>query len=389
MIMKKMLFAAVALFILTAILGRALLPGLLENSMNVVDEHAPYSISERAQGLHDSLFVVDLHSDSLLWDRDLSERSSRGQVDLPRLRQGNVAIQVFSATTKSPTGQNYESNEAGTDTITPLAIVSGWPAATWGSLYERARYQLEKLHELVAANAPDVIFVRNKRDLEKLVTARQSDADVVGAMYLIEGAHPLEGDVDNLDRLQAQGLQFVGLTHFFDNEVGGSLHGISGEGLTDFGRSVIARADQLGMTIDIAHASPQMVRDVLALTSRPVILSHGGFKGHCDSPRNLDDELMLQVAEAGGIIGVGYWDATACDYSPAGIARSIRYGIELMGLEHIALGSDYDGAVTTSLDTSELAALTQAMLDQNFTETEIRAVMGGNMLRFLRAQLPE
>ena len=177
-------------------------------------------------------------------------------------------------------------------------------------------------------------------------------------MYLIEGAHPLEGDVDNLDRLQAQGLQFVGLTHFFDNEVGGSLHGISGEGLTDFGRSVIARADQLGMTIDIAHASPQMVRDVLALTSRPVILSHGGFKGHCD-------------------------------YSPAGIARSIRYGIELMGLEHIALGSDYDGAVTTSLDTSELAALTQAMLNQNFTETEIRAVMGGNMLRFLRAQLPE
>lgn len=389
MMMKKMLFAAVALFIVLAILGRALLPGLLENSMNVVDEHAPYSISERAQGLHDSLFVVDLHSDSLLWDRDLSERSSRGQVDLPRLRQGNVAIQVFSATTKSPTGQNYESNEAGTDTITPLAIVSGWPAATWGSLYERARYQLEKLHELVAANAPDVIFVRNKRDLEKLVTARQSDADVVGAMYLIEGAHPLEGDVDNLDRLQAQGLQFVGLTHFFDNEVGGSLHGISGEGLTDFGRSVIARADQLGMTIDIAHASPQMVRDVLALTSRPVILSHGGFKGHCDSARNLDDKLMLQVAEAGGIIGVGYWDATACDYSPAGIARSIRYGIELMGLEHIALGSDYDGAVTTSLDTSELAALTQAMLDQNFTETEIRAVMGGNMLRFLRAQLPE
>ena len=208
-------------------------------------------------------------------------------------------------------------------------------------------------------------------------------------MYLIEGAHPLEGDLDNLDSLQAQGLQFVGLTHFFDNELGGSLHGISGEGLTDFGRNVVARADQLNMTIDIAHASPQMVRDVLALTSRPVILSHGGFQGHCDSPRNLDDELMLQVADAGGIIGVGYWDATACDYTPAGIAKSIRYGIDLMGLEHIALGSDYDGAVTTSLDTSELAALTQAMLDQDFTEEEIRAVMGGNMLRFLREQLPD
>ncbi len=386
---KKVLLGALALLITLAVLGRVLLPGLLENAMNVVDEHAPYAVSAEAQRLHDALFIVDLHSDSLLWDRDLGEQSSRGQVDLPRLRQGNVAIQVFSATTKSPSGQNYDSNEAGTDTITPLAIVSGWPSSTWGSLFARAQYQLDKLLELVDDNQPQLIFIRRKADLEALLAARQSDRAVVGAMYLIEGAHPLEGDVDKLDTLQAQGLQFVGLTHFFDNELGGSLHGISGEGLTAFGRSVVERADQLNMTIDIAHASPQMVRDVLALTSRPVILSHGGFKGHCDSARNLDDELMLQVADAGGIIGVGYWDATACDYSPAGIAKSIRYGIELMGLEHIALGSDYDGAVTTSLDTSELAALTQAMLDEDFTEAEIRAVMGGNMLRFLREQLPD
>jgi membrane dipeptidase len=386
---KKILLAALALLIIVAVLGRVLLPGALENAMNVVDEHEPYTISERARQLHNSLFIVDLHSDSLLWARDLSEQSDRGQVDLPRMRQGNVAIQVFSATTKSPSGQNYESNEAGTDTITPLAIVSGWPGSTWGSLFARAQYQLDKLHDLVEANKPQLIFIRRKADLEALEAARQSDRNVVGAMYLIEGAHPLEGDIQNLDKLQAQGLQFVGLTHFFDNELGGSLHGISGEGLTDFGRSVIVRADQLNMTIDIAHASPQMVRDVLALTTRPVILSHGGFKGHCDSPRNLEDDLMLQVADAGGIIGVGYWDATACDYSPAGIAKSIRYGIDLLGLEHIALGSDYDGAVTTSLDTSELAALTQAMLDHGFTDVEIRAVMGGNMQRFLHEQLPD
>lgn len=386
--LKKVLLAVLALLIVTVILGRLMLPALLESSMNVVDAHEPYTISEQAQQLHDSLFIVDLHSDSLLWERDLSERSSRGQVDLPRMREGNVAIQVFSATTKSPTGQNYESNTEGSDTITPLAIVSGWPISTWNSLYARAQYQLDKLHSLVAANTPDLIFIRRKADLESLVSERQSDRNVVGAMYLIEGAHPLEGNVDNLNRLQANGLHFLGLTHFFDNKMGGSLHGISGEGLTDFGRDVVTRADQLGMTIDIAHASPQMVRDVLELSQRPVILSHGGFRGHCDSPRNLDDELMLQVADAGGLIGVGYWDATACDYTPAGIAKSIRYGIELMGLEHIALGSDYDGAVTTSLDTSELAALTQAMLDQDFTETEIRAVMGGNALRFLREQLP-
>lgn len=387
--LKKILLGILALVIIAVAFSRLLLPGLLERSMNVVDAHEPYTISAQAQQLHDSLFVVDLHSDSLLWDRDLGERSARGQVDLPRMREGNVAIQVFSATTKSPSGQNYESNTAGTDTITPLAIASGWPRATWNSLYARAQYQLDKLHTLVDANKPDVIFIRRKADLETLVTARQADRNVVGAMYLIEGAHPLEGDVNNLDKLQAQGLQFVGLTHFFDNELGGSLHGVSGEGLTGFGRSVVERANQLNMTVDIAHASPQMVRDVLALSSRPVILSHGGFKGHCDSARNLDDALMQQVADAGGLIGVGYWDAATCDYTPAGIAKAIRYGIDLLGVEHIALGSDYDGAVTTSFDTSELAALTQAMLDQDFTEDEIRAVMGGNALRFLREQLPD
>lgn len=387
--LKKILLGTLAVLIITVAFSRLLLPGLLERSMNVVDAHEPYTISAQAQQLHDSLFLVDLHSDSLLWDRDLGERSARGQVDLPRMREGNVAIQVFSATTKSPSGQNYESNTAGTDTITPLAIVSGWPRATWNSLYARAQYQLDKLHTLVDANKPDVIFIRRKADLETLVTARQADRNVVGAMYLIEGAHPLEGDVNNLDKLQAQGLQFVGLTHFFDNELGGSLHGVSGEGLTGFGRSVVERANQLNMTVDIAHASPQMVRDVLAVSSRPVILSHGGFKGHCDSARNLDDALMQQVAAAGGLIGVGYWDAATCDYTPGGIAKAIRYGIDLLGVEHIALGSDYDGAVTTSFDTSELAALTQAMLDQDFTEDEIRAVMGGNVLRFLREQLPD
>ena len=207
-------------------------------------------------------------------------------------------------------------------------------------------------------------------------------------MYLIEGAHPLEGDIDKLDRLRDKGLHFVGLTHFFDNRLGGSLHGISGEGLTEFGSEVVRRAHELGMTIDVAHASPQMVRDVLDIGDSPVVLSHGGFAGACDTPRNLPDELMIRIAQGGGIIGVGFWDAAVCDPSPAGIARSIRYGIELLGVEHIALGSDYDGAVATPFDTAGLAALTQALLDEGLAEDDIRAVMGGNMLRFLQQQLP-
>jgi len=386
--MKQVLAVVGSLLILVITAIRVFVPAELDRGMNVIKPHEPYNISAKAQALHDDLFIVDLHSDSLLWDRDLLKESDYGQMDLPRLQRGNVALQVFSATTKSPTGQNYESNEAGTDTITALAMVQGWPYSAWLSLFGRAEFQLEKLLSLVADSDGDMLFIRTKADLEQLLAERDAGKNTVGAMYLIEGAHPLEGKIENLDRLKEQGLHFVGLTHFFDNLLGGSLHGISGDGLTPFGREVIQRADALGMNIDIAHASPQMVRDVLALTTRPVILSHGGFKGNCDTARNLDDDLMKQVAAQGGIIGVGYWDAAACDDSPLGVVQAIRYGIDLMGVEHIALGSDYDGTVTTTFDTAELAVLTQTMLDSDFTEEEIRAVMGGNMKRYLKEQLP-
>jgi microsomal dipeptidase-like Zn-dependent dipeptidase len=210
----------------------------------------------------------------------------------------------------------------------------------------------------------------------------------VGGIFGVEGAHALDGDLANLDRLDTLGLRVVGLTHFFDNRLGGSLHGMSGEGLTRFGRSVVRDADRRSMVIDVAHASPQMVRDVLEILDRPVILSHGGFKGVCDSARNLDDALMIELAEHGALIGVGFWGGAACDYSPAGVVKAIRYGIDLIGIDHIALGSDYDGATRVLFDSSELAILTQTMLDEDFSEQEIRQVMGENATRFFLANLP-
>ena len=363
------------------------LPGQVESRMNRVLTHAPYSVGARATRLHESLFVADLHSDSLLWKRDLLARSDVGHMDLPRLREGNVALQVFSATTKSPDNQNYSENAADSDRITLLTVLSFWPPATWTSLYERAAYQLNKLTELTSSG--EVFLLRSAEDVGALEKRRAAGESVLGAVYLIEGAHPLEGDIGNLDRLFDQGLRIVGLTHFFDNELGGSLHGKSRGGLTDFGREVIRRANELEMIIDIAHASPAMVRDVLSLSNRPVMLSHGGLRGHCDSPRNLDDELMLEVAHKGGLVGVGFWGGAICDPSPAGVVRAIRYGIELLGIDHVALGSDFDGTVATTFDVSELAVLTEEMLVAGFTEREIRAVMGDNVRQFLTANLPE
>jgi len=132
-----------------------------------------------------------------------------------------------------------------------------------------------------------------------------------------------------------------------------------------------------------------MVRDVLEITGRPVILSHGGVKGICDKARNLDDELMIEVASQGGLLGIGYWDGAVCDISPEGIVDSIRYAIDLVGADHVALGSDFDGATTVMLDTAELAILTQTMLDRNFSEDEIRKVMGDNAREFFLSWLPD
>ena len=379
--MKRILGIVSLIALLAAAYAHWVLPGKVEASMNGVLPHEPYAISDRAKRLHESLFIADLHSDSLLWKRDLLEESDVGHMDLPRLRRGNVALQVFSATTKSPAGQNYDRNAADSDQITLLAVASFWPPRTWFSLYERAVYQLDKLHDV--AGQSELTVVTSKQDFERLIAGRQSDDNVIGGIYLIEGAHPLEGDIENLDRLFDKGLRIVGLTHFFDNELGGSLHGASHEGLSEFGRMVVRRANELGMIIDIAHSSPAMVADVLGLSTSPVILSHGGLNGVCDSPRNLPDELMKQVAAAGGLIGIGYWDGAVCDSSPAGIVKSIRYAIDVLGEDHIALGSDYDGAVTVAFDTSELAILTETMLRSGFSENEIHKVMGDNVKHFL------
>ena len=364
-----------------------ILPGQAESSMNVVLPHDDYVISDQAQQLHDSLFVADLHSDSLLWKRDLAKESDIGQMDVPRLQRGNVALQVFSATTKSPAGQNYDRNTADSDQITLLAVASLWPLRTWFSIYERAAYQLEKLHDL--AGRSDLTVITNRPDLRQLIARRDGGESVVGGIYLIEGAHPLEGDIENLDRLYDNGLRIAGLTHFFDNELGGSLHGVSGEGLNDFGEAVVRRANELSIIIDVAHASPAMAADVLDISTAPVILSHGGLKGICDTPRNFSDELMQRIAAEGGLVGIGYWDAAVCDVSPKGIVDSIRYAIDLLGADHVALGSDYDGTVIVPFDTSELAVLTQTMLDAGFTIEEIRKVMGDNVRRFLLENLPQ
>lgn len=373
-----LLVILVALFFLFA-------PGIVENSQNRVTGSPPADIPDRARRLHATLRVADLHADTLLWNRDLLDRGTRGHVDLPRLQEGRVVLQVLAAVTKTPKNLNYVSNAADAgDNITLLGIAQLWPPRTWGSLLERALYQAGRLHR-AAARSDDLVVITSAGELADFLDKRSPRQ--VAAVLATEGAHPLEGEVANLDRLWDAGYRVLGLHHFFDNRLGGSLHGQSRDGLSEFGKQVVRAAIDRGFIIDVAHSSPASVDDVLGMNPNPVIVSHTGIKGTCDSPRNLEDEQMQRIAAAGGLIGIGFWDAV-CDISPQGVAKTIRYAIDLVGVDHVALGSDYDGATLVSFDASQLERLTAALLDAGVAEDEIRAVMGENQLRFFSARLP-
>jgi microsomal dipeptidase-like Zn-dependent dipeptidase len=204
-------------------------------------------------------------------------------------------------------------------------------------------------------------------------------------MLSIEGLHDLEGKADNLDRLHAAGFRMAGLTHFFDNQLAGSMHGEKKGGLTPFGRRIVRRMEDIGMIVDIAHCSHACVADVLAMARRPVVSSHGGAQATCDVNRNLTDAEIRGVARTGGVVGIGYWEGAVCGTSPRAIATAMKHVRDLVGIEHVALGSDFDGSVVTRFDTSQLVQVTQALLDEGFTPEEIRAAMGGNALRVIRA----
>ena len=388
---KTPIFKIIAVVTTCAVIGFfVFFPAQLEKQTNLLHDSIVPVISEQARTLHGQLFIGDWHSDTLLWKRDLMDKHDYGHVDIPRLQQGNVALQMFTTVTKSPDGLNYVGNSSdASDNITKLALVSLWPTNTWNSLAERALFQASKALELVDEFPQQVSLITSKTDLSQFLLQREINPKLLGMLLGTEGSHALDGDLNNIKRLFDSGFRMMSLQHFFDNKLGGSLHGESGEGLTAFGREAVQQIQSLGIMLDVSHSSEQVVQDVLAISRQPLLVSHTGFYGHCPSPRNISDDLMQQIAAKGGLIAVGYWDGAICSPNASEIAKAVKYGIELVGIEHIALGSDYDGAISVPFDTSELIYLTQAFLDVGLSEFQIKQVMGGNMLRYLQLHLPD
>lgn len=389
--MKKKILIGLAV-ILLLLLGAFffVLPGQLAKRLNVALNRPPYLASERAVELHKKLLVADLHADSLLWNRDLLDRSDSGHVDVPRLIEGNVALQAFTVVTKTPYvwKMNIERNDDQTDNIKILAIAERWPTATWSSLAERALYQASKLRDAASRSGGKFTLITSSAELSSYLDRRITDQHITAGFLGIEGAHALDGNLDNIDRLFDAGFRMMAPTHFFDNDIGGSAHGVDKGGLTDKGKEMIRRMESKRMIVDVAHASAKTIDDVLAIATRPVFVSHSGVRGTCDNQRNLSDDQLKGIARTGGVIGIGYWDTAVCGTDAEAIAKAIRYTANLVGVAHVGLGSDFDGAVKTPFDTSGLVQITDALIAEGFTDEEIGRIMGRNVLRLLIQNLP-
>jgi microsomal dipeptidase-like Zn-dependent dipeptidase len=389
------------LFVLPLLVGGVALYGLamrIEEILNPVAPGPLPGVSEAALALHRDSDVVDLHADSLLFGRDLLERSSVGHVDVPRLLQGGMTLQVFSLVTRQPWGYNEEATDPDRpDLVTLLGLLHFWPPATWFSLHERALYHARRLEEMAARSGGRLRLVRDRGDLEDLLRAKRAGEEVVGGLFALEGAQALGGDFRaELDALFAHGLRMVGLSHFYDHAYAGSVQGLEKSGLTPRGRELVAELERRGIVIDLSHASDATIRDVLAIAHEPVVVSHIGVEGTCDRDtadypnvsHNASDDQIRAVAANGGVIGIGLWDTAVCGASAADTVRAMRHVIDLVGDSHVGLGSDFDGYVLAHFDASHLPVLTQAMLDAGLEPESIRRVLGGNVLRVLRSTLP-
>ncbi|MCC5857698.1 MAG: membrane dipeptidase [Ectothiorhodospiraceae bacterium] len=392
--------------------GLYYLAGRYDRMMNPygIDPEAPTPTAGDTS-FHRSMFIADLHADTLKWERDLLHRSFYGHVDVPRLAEGNVALQVFTIVTKSPLNFPWSScvSARSPDKNTPLLFMQGRPMF---DLRTRAFYQIERFKDAVErSREPDspieLRLISSVDDLQQLVADRMQGMQVIGGILGIEGGHwvggPEASEADvraDMEELFDAGVRQFAPTHRFDNNLSGSNEGCTRYGLTEHGRIALQHAEELGMVVDLAHISQQGLRDAIALLEQPFNISHTGIRHNCDPPctpdRNLSDDDIRLIVNNGGIIGVGYWPQ-AIGPSVWRIADVMQHIMDIAAAEdlphpshHVALGSDYDGSVTPLIEVGHLDVLTAITRrrDQPFHPEVTRDIFGRNVCRLFATVLP-
>ncbi len=387
--MKRKTIIFVAALLIVYFLFTFFAPGIVDRKKNATFQKPPYDVSQKAQEVYHSLdFIADMHCDVLLWDRNILKKHDYGQVDIPRMLSANIGLQAFTIVTKTPRNLNFDKNTGETDNISLLMFAQRQPLNVLLSLKERALMQCESLKNFAKKSKGKFTVIESREDFQNYLSKRKNQPNITAGFLGIEGAHALEGDLKNIDVLYDAGVRMIGLTHFFDNKLGGSAHGVSHGGLTAFGKQAVTKMQSKNIIIDVAHASPKMIDDILAMTTKPIVCSHTGVKGICDNVRNMSDKHIKAIAKTNGLISIAMFQQAVCDTKIKGTAKSIKYVIDLVGADYVALGSDFDGAAHTSIDVTGFPLIVQELLALGVSKSDIAKVMGGNVKRFMLENLP-
>ncbi|WP_163999376.1 dipeptidase [Pyxidicoccus caerfyrddinensis] len=326
--------------------------------------------------LHQRWCIADGHADSLMWNRDLTARSEEGHVDFPRLREAGVKLQCFTIVTR---GFPFIGG------FPVFAAWRGWPREARASEWTRALWQIERMEE----------FCRRSGDAARITTTGAALEDNLAhgrlsAVLGVEGGHAIEGKVERLAELHRLGVRFMGLTHLSNNDLGGSSFPMMGNrGLTPLGREVMEEMARLGLSVDVAHASESTLEDLFAHPTVRYFCSHTGVRAAGGGWRNLSDAALRRIADRGGVVGIIFAPVYLGGDSVADVVRHIEHAVDVMGVEGVGLGSDYDGMVALPRgmkDVTDLRLLTEALL-QRHPESWVERVAGGNFRRFFQETL--
>jgi membrane dipeptidase len=367
------------------------------------------SVSDQAKKLQSSSIVVDTHDDTtqrLLDPKfDIATRHTDGNIDIPRMREGGLSAIFFSIWISSKI-------------LGPDAV-------------KQALDQIDAVRETVRKYPNDLLLATSAAEVRE---ARKQNK--IAVLIGVEGGHMMGNDLSILRTFAALGVRYMTLTHMDNNEwADSSTDKPAHNGLTNFGKQVVLEMNRLGMIVDVAHVSDKTFYDALETSKAPVFSSHSSCRAICNAPRNMTDDMMRDLAKHGGVIQINYHvgflsqefrdyekahpesekaineevkkrcgDNEACklvtgdqvvrDFMEAGklpkvdwtkIVEHIDHAVKVAGIDHVGLGSDFDGAVMPlgMQDVSHLPQITDALLKKAYSESDIRKILGENTLRVL------
>ena len=366
-------------------------------------------ISARAKKLHFSCIVVDTHDDTtqrFLDGRfDIGERSSSGSIDVPRMKEGGLGAIFFSIWIPSK--------------------VTGPEAVN------RAMAQIDAVREQVRKHPKDMVLATTAAEIRE---ARKQGK--IAALMGVEGGHMINSNLGVLRSYAALGVRYMTLTHsgndeWADSSTDKAVH----NGLTDFGKEVVREMNRLGVIVDISHVSDKTFYDALETSKAPLFASHSSCRAICDAPRNMTDQMMKDLAAKGGVVQINYHvgflsqefrdaekanpeinkaisaevtkrcgenegcqlmegDRITREYVEQGklprvdfskIIEHIDHAVKVAGVEHVGLGSDFDGANMPygMEDATKLPKITEALLKKGYSEGDVKKILGENTLRVM------